>query len=467
MRLAASDYRHPGELPALAAGLWFAATLMAALHLLGAWLLVARPLIPWLAAVLGGLLIVVPDVGLLVAIMRIGGHCAGLRASARPVGPTQFGRVHEAAERVAGLLGLPATPPVFVLPIDEPDSFTIAWRRPEVFVTQGLVETLDDLALRAALAHEMAHIKGGHVRLATLTLLPLRARLAHPVALVGHAIIAFALRGWVRVAELSADRAAAVACGGAEPVAHWLSVAVEESEQAAEADLHHYLTWGLDESDQDFAEAEIHVTHPGVAHRIIELARFVRSRRFVNCLAIAGYLRISPRPNVPDPASPGVAVFLGLGLLAGLWLAPVTVAITIALGAPQPVAPQSPPPPVAQFDPNAPASPPASTVEATPEEPVGEPTTPQTTEAEDLEGLIEIAKMHKNHGNLAAARRTLEDVIQRDPTLVEAHYLLAWVHASAGDKDLAAAEFTATINLADPESEMYREASDALERLGY
>ncbi len=466
MRLTATDYRHPAEMPALVAGAWFAVTLLLAAHVLAIWLLAARPLSPWAAIVLGIAILLLLDLGLAAALARIGPHLAGLRASARPAGPSTFARVHEAAERVAERLGLPATPPVFVLPLSEPDSFTLGWRRPELFITRGLTEALDDLALRAALAHEMAHIRGGHVRLATAALLPLRARLAPTILLAGHALVAFALRGWVRAAELSADRAASVAAGGAEPVAHWLSVAIEESPEAAEVELHHYLTYGADVIDRDFARAELHVTHPGVARRIIELAHFVRSRRFANCLAIVGDLRIEPRRRVPDPAFAGVAPFVAIGLLAGIWLAPITVALTVALGEPAPMAPPPPAPSLEEFDPSI-ATPPADATRPTaPDRP--EPASPaRQSLSADIAGLIEVAKVHKNHGNMAAARQALEQAILADPEAVEAHYLLAWVYAESGDRDLAAGEFTATIRLADPSSEMYQEAEAALDRLGY
>ncbi len=467
MRLTAADYRHPGEVPALVASVWFAITLLVAAHALVICLLVARPLAPGIAVALGVIILLLLDVGLALSLVRVGPHLAGLRASARPAGPTTFPTVHQAAECVAGRLGLPATPPVFVLPLAEPDSFTLGWRRPEVFITRGLIEALDDLALRAALAHEMAHIRGGHVRLTTVALLPLRARLVPAILRAASALVTFALRGWVRVAELSADRAAAIAVGGAEPVAQWLSVAVEESPEPAHTELRHYLTYGADIIDRDFARAELHVTHPAVARRIIELAHFVRSRRFANCLAIVGDLRIQPRRRVPDPAFAGVAPFVGIGLLAGLWLAPLTVALTIALGEP---APAAPPPAVAsveQFDPNAPVAPAKTPPTPASDEPRGDETGLAQPAAQDPQEMLEIARMHKNHGNLKAARRVLEDALVRDPNLAEAHYLLAWVYAESGDQDLAAREFTATVNLADPSSEMYREAEAALDRLGY
>lgn len=466
MRLTAADYRHPAEPPALIAGLWLAATLLLVAHLLAVALIVAPPLGAWPARVIGALVLALLDTGLVLGLMRLPGHLAGVRATARPVGPTHFERIHRAAELAAQRLHLPATPPVFLLSEADTASFTLAWERPEIYVTEGLADALDDLELRAALAHEMARLRDRRMQLVTAVAEPLRARLVHPLLRGGFALAWLALRGWDRAARLSADRAAAIAVGGAEPVAGWLSAAVERSPEALEADLRHYLTFGADRFDRAYAEAELRLTHPTVAPRIIELARFVRSERFANCLAIIGDLRLEVRP-VTDPAFASAASFAILGLLAGLWLAPVTIAITLALGAPEPqpvAAKVAPPPPIAAFDPNAsqtlaPARPPTASP--------FEPTTPTPGSPEDLAGLLEVARIHKDHGDLGNARRTLEDVLLRDPTMVEAHYMLAWVHAQAGDKDLAADEFRAVLNLAEPGSETYQEAAEALERLGY
>ncbi|MGD9497126.1 MAG: M48 family metalloprotease [Armatimonadota bacterium] len=463
MRLTVADYRHPAELPALVAGLWLAATLLLAAHVLAIWLIIAHPLNPWAASALGLIILLVLDLGLALGLTRIRPYLTDLRASARTVGPTSFPRVHEAAELVARRLGLPATPPVFLLPVEQLDSFAVGIQRPELYVSEGLVEELNRLALRAALAHEMGHIKARHVLLATLVLLPLRAGLVHWLLLTPFALAAVALRGWVRAAELSADRAATVAAGGAEPLAHWLSAAVEQSPDASSTDLHHYLTYGVDELDRAFAEAELHLTHPTIGRRIIEAARFVRSRRFANCLAIVGDLRLPVADNPPDPALAGVLPFVTIGALAGLWLAPLTIAITLALGSPATPPVQTPAAPSETFDPNLAPPPTGGEGEAIVNVPVAEGVTVQ----DDVRGLLEVAEMHKDHGNLPAARQALEQVLLRDPTIAEAHFMLAWVHAANNDRDLAAEEFNATINLTEPGSEMHEEAAAALERLGY
>lgn len=465
MRLTPADYRHPAEQPALVAGLWLAVTLLLAVHGLALILIVTPPLGAWPLRIIGALVIVLLDLGLGLGLVRLSGHLAEVRSAARPVGPVHYPRVHRAAQLAAERLHLPATPPVLVLSDLDLRSFTLAWRRSEIVVTEGLIEKLGDLELRAALAHEMGRIRGGRSRLVALIAEPLRARLVHPVLLGCFALAWLGLRPWDRAAQLSADRAAAIAVGGAEPVAGWLNLTLEHSTEALDPELRHYLTFGADHFDRVYAEAELRQSHPTIARRVIELARFVRSRRFANCLAIIGDLQLEVQPT-PDPASAGVLPFVTIGVLAGLWLAPVTVALTLALGAPEPASATAltatEPPPTTAFDPNAPET---IAPSSAPEAPA--PAAPTPGSAEDLAGLLEVARIHKNHGDLANARRTLESILLRDPTMVEAHYMLAWVHAQAGDRDLAADEFRAVVNLADPESEQYRQAAEALKRLGY
>jgi len=494
MRLRVTDYRHPAEPPALVAAVWSAATLVLLAEAVPVWLLIVRPLGAYVAVPVGVGLLALFNVGALAGILRIREHRSRLRDAARTAGPTRHARLHQAAERAAERLSAPGTPPIHVLPLDEPDSFTIGWGRPEIFVTEGLLDELGDLELQAAMAHELAQLKGGHARLLTPVLLPLRARLVHPVLAVPFALAWLALRWWARIAELSADRAAAVAVGGAEPVAHWLSTlaAADAGARALPPDsLDRYMTYGAHEDGWELIEAELHHAHRSLGRRITEVVTFTHSRRFANCLAIVGDLDVPVVGDAPDPASPGVIPHVVIGMLAGLWLAPLTIAITVVLGAPQePAATPVGEPgarPAQQFDPQAPPPtedavlpeplPPdeAAADDEAPEpgdEPPaeGEPAAGEGDQAapvdETVQGMLEVARIHKEREEYEKAERVLQDLLLRDPTVAEAHYLLGWVKVAQGDNESAVQEFTATANLTAEGSEMHGEAVSALERLG-
>ncbi len=53
----------------------------------------------------------------------------------------------------------------YVLPVEEPLAYTAGLARPQVVVSRGLLDSLDGDERRALLAHELAHVRGGHQRM--------------------------------------------------------------------------------------------------------------------------------------------------------------------------------------------------------------------------------------------------------------------------------------------------------------
>jgi Zn-dependent protease with chaperone function len=103
-------------------------------------------------------------------------------------------------------------PELYVTVDPVPNAYTYGHTRPFIVMTSGLVDMLDDEERFFVVAHELGHIKCGHV------LYTLMARnIAVLVALIGQATLGlgallgqglvFALLEWQRKAELSADRA--------------------------------------------------------------------------------------------------------------------------------------------------------------------------------------------------------------------------------------------------------------------
>lgn len=466
MRLRTSDYRHPAELPTFVASAWLAVTLLVLAEALMIWLVAARPFYAPASLGLGIVLLAVFHVGLVWGIAGVRTYKEGLHRSGRRVGPARGARVHKAAECARERISAPGTPPIYVLPLDEVDSFSIARGVPEIFVTEGLVRRLGDLELRAALAHELAHLKSRHARWLTLVRLPLGAKLAPTLLLAPFALAWLGMRWWARVAELTADRAAAIAAGGPEPVAHWLSAAIgHDPSEMGQVGLHRYLTHGANEPVWEAAEEDLHAIAPGIAQRVVKLARFTASSKFTACLGIIGDLNLPAIQRRPDPESAGVMPQVLIGMLAGLWLTPVAVWLTVALSAPPqrlPAEPQAPA--VESFDPEMAPEPEAeSEAEAAP----GETASPagSLSGPEALQGMLDLARMHKEREEYDRALRVLQDLMEIDPTIPEAHYLLAWTWIGLGEPEEAKKEFTATANLTEPDDEMHHEAVAALERM--
>ncbi|GAC1306720.1 MAG: hypothetical protein NVSMB21_09810 [Vulcanimicrobiaceae bacterium] len=72
-----------------------------------------------------------------------------------------IGRATPAASRLAGLTAVGETVPVFEIDTEEPLIFVAGSLHPKIYVSSGALERLDDVELRAALAHERAHVRHG------------------------------------------------------------------------------------------------------------------------------------------------------------------------------------------------------------------------------------------------------------------------------------------------------------------
>ena len=115
-------------------------------------------------------------------------------------------------------LGIDA--PEFYLEMNPmPNAYTYGDRQPYLTVTSGLITDLTEEEVQAVVAHECGHVVCQHTLYHTMASL---------LALVGPQIfgplatlsmpVRLALLYWVRRSELSADRAAAVVMGSAQPV---------------------------------------------------------------------------------------------------------------------------------------------------------------------------------------------------------------------------------------------------------
>lgn len=101
---------------------------------------------------------------------------------------------------------------VYVLPVERPMAFAVGLRRGKVVVSQGLMDLLSEEEGRAAVAHEVAHIQGGHPGLLFLGRVMTQAFGVLPPARRAFA----SLR---RELEAAADDQAARAVGNPEVVA--------------------------------------------------------------------------------------------------------------------------------------------------------------------------------------------------------------------------------------------------------
>jgi Zn-dependent protease with chaperone function len=122
-----------------------------------------------------------------------------------------FGRMYRSLKWGCKILDI-EEPELYVSLDPVPNAFTYGHTKPFITVTSGLVDMLDDEEMFFVIAHELGHIKAGHVLYTVLAL-----NIAGIMTLIGQATLGIgallgkglelALYDWYRKAELTADRA--------------------------------------------------------------------------------------------------------------------------------------------------------------------------------------------------------------------------------------------------------------------
>lgn len=134
------------------------------------------------------------------------------QANAVRVSPTQFARVHRLYEEAARALDAPVEYPVFVSQTPIVNAGAYGMERPFILLNSGLLGLLDDEELQFIIGHELGHILSGHVLYTTMmAILVQLAERGFPVVGLAARAILIALMEWYRKAELSCDRAGALA----------------------------------------------------------------------------------------------------------------------------------------------------------------------------------------------------------------------------------------------------------------
>jgi Zn-dependent protease with chaperone function len=167
-------------------------------------------------------------------------------ASNLRVTPKMFPRLHRSLTWATRILDVPE-PEMYVTVDPVPNAWTFGHTRPFVTLTSGLVDMMSDEELFFVIAHEVGHIKAGHVLYGTMA-----RNIAAIVALIGQATLGFgallgqglviALYEWYRCAELTADRAALLCVQDLEPArATFMKLAGGTTRLAAEMDRDEFL----------------------------------------------------------------------------------------------------------------------------------------------------------------------------------------------------------------------------------
>lgn len=226
------------------------------------------------------------------------------------LGEKQLPKYYNMLHPICAKLGIPV-PELYVTLEGTPNAYTYGDTNPFIVVTTGLLETMPDHAVAAVLAHECGHIACRHTLYHSLGRLILNGG----SSLLGLTdLVTAPLQAgffyWMRCSEYSADRAAAICCGSADPVvemcmrfAGFGKRSMEQANMEAfleQARQYHQLmkesTWSKTLEVFMYSQA----THPLTAVRAYESNEWQKTDAFRQ---IVQYLQEDDRRFLPMPDS--------------------------------------------------------------------------------------------------------------------------------------------------------------------
>ena len=154
--------------------------------------------------------------------------------------------------------------------IDEPDMYIIEDETPYVYsmpgkqgvivATSAVLDTMNDEELAVLLAREIGHLKSNHTRMTMVATFMRRANVGVRIVLFPMWMMSLFLRGWMDLAEITADRMAILITERPSLVNATLvklAVAADREAQISRDDLDAYLEAGM-ETSADSAQMERH-----------------------------------------------------------------------------------------------------------------------------------------------------------------------------------------------------------------
>jgi len=128
-----------------------------------------------------------------------------------------FPDLHGMLREAADILDVPKVPELYIAAGGEINAFTAGVEKPIVVVNAGAVDLLTDDELLFVIAHELGHVKSGHVLYYQMAqFLPVIGEIVGSVTLgisnLFSTALELALLNWRRTSEFTADRAGLLAC---------------------------------------------------------------------------------------------------------------------------------------------------------------------------------------------------------------------------------------------------------------
>jgi Zn-dependent protease with chaperone function len=242
------------------------------------------------------------------------GYERALRAatlgSAVRLGQDQLPAIWVLHRQVFNTLDMDRVPDLYMTHFPIANAFAIGTDRPIVVLNSELVRILDDEGRRVVLAHEAAHIQSDHVlyRQALAILLMLGSSMRLPF-LAGLPLLAIelALFEWLRAAELSCDRAAALVTRDPQAVCRAMMV-IAAGEAAEDLNLDAFIAQGMEYSEGGSGLERLtkllqnlRLTHPMPVRRVRILLDWVREGEY-DRMVRGDYMRRGEEPAAREEA---------------------------------------------------------------------------------------------------------------------------------------------------------------------
>ncbi|MBE9207935.1 M48 family metallopeptidase [Nostoc sp. LEGE 06077] len=163
------------------------------------------------------------------------------------VGPRQYSTVYQIFRECVRDLDVYPEPALFVSQDPQANSYALGQENPYIVINTGILDLLEEVEIRAVLAHELGHIKCSHTILIQMAMWAMSAASALGELTFGignfvtQALI-YAFFEWRRKAELTADRAALLVIDDVNPVmSSMMKVSGGSSKYAHECSLQEFI----------------------------------------------------------------------------------------------------------------------------------------------------------------------------------------------------------------------------------
>ncbi|HWW60231.1 MAG TPA: M48 family metallopeptidase [Thermoanaerobaculia bacterium] len=227
-----------------------------------------------------------------------------------------FPDIHDMVTKACEVLDLPVRPEVYIAAGGDINAFTAGVERTLVVLNAGAIDHLSDDELFFVIAHELGHIKSGHILYYQIAeFLPVIGEIVGAATFgIGELLgagLQMALLKWKRMSELTADRAGLLACQDANvAITAMMKIAGLPSKYYASMNPEDFIAQAREFTSLDLEKLNwfakwlgtVGQSHPWTVLRASEFLSWIDSGGYENALSF-------PMGTIVPPQLTGARVF--------------------------------------------------------------------------------------------------------------------------------------------------------------